>query len=354
MQAAVIRKNGNPDVLKVENVADPVCGRGEVVVAVRSAALNHLDIWVRKGRPGVPLNAPHVMGSDASGVVLSCGSDVHGIQPGMEVVINPGISCQVCEHCLRGDQSACISFGILGMSRWGTYAEKVVVPAVNIQPKPQHLSFNQAAALSLSHLTAWHILMRHGKMRPGETILIHGIGGGVALAALQLAVHSGAETIVTSSSDSKLTRAKQLGARHILNYIGEKNLADSIRDITQGRGVDLCVNTIGQAGLPIDFQCVRKGGRIVLCGVTTGATAEINLQQLYWNQISLLGSTMGSIEDYREMIRFVNFTGLIPIIDSIHPLEQIRQATEKMETGRQFGKIVLQIEKPDVPRGTPG
>ena len=345
MKAAAIREHGGLDCVKVEEVPEPRAGEGEVVLEVRSAALNHLDIWVRKGRPGLALKMPHVLGSDAAGVVAELGPGTHGVSVGDGVVLNPGLSCGCCESCRRGQQSECISFSIVGAGRPGTFAEKAAVPFYSVSPKPAHLSFDEAAALPLAYQTAWRMLMTRARVRPGETVLIHGIGGGVALAALQLAKLAGAEVIVTSSSDEKLARAAALGADHVINYKGVSIAAAAVKDITAGRGVDVVIDTVGAGTWDTNFSLVRRGGRIVLCGVTTGAQAPTNLQALYWNQLTIMGSTMGSHEDFRLMLRTVAASKLKPVIDSVRPLNEVRDAMGRMEAAEQFGKIVLRISE---------
>jgi NADPH:quinone reductase-like Zn-dependent oxidoreductase len=344
MKAAVIHEHGELDCVRVEEVAGPKPGRGEVILKVKSAGLNHLDIWVRKGRPGLKLAFPHILGCDAAGVVTGVGADVASVSVGDQVVLNPGLSCGSCEYCNRGEQSECLSFDIMGMNRQGTFAEYVAVPARNVHPKPAYMDFDQAGTFVLSCMTAWRMLMTRAQLRPGETVLLHGIGGGVALWALQLAKLADACVIVTSSSDNKLARASQIGADHTINYKAE-DVAVRVKDFTSGRGVDVVIDTVGAATWPIDFSAVRRGGKIVLCGITTGARAETNLQALYWNQLTIMGSTMGSDEDFRRMLRAVTIAKLKPVIDSVEPLENIREAMGKMETGEQFGKIALRISK---------
>jgi NADPH:quinone reductase-like Zn-dependent oxidoreductase len=345
MKAAVIHEHGGLERIGVEDVPEPKAGEGEVVLEVRSAALNHLDIWVRKGRPGLGLTMPHVLGSDGAGVVVALGPGTHGVNIGDEVIVNPGLSCGCCESCRRGQQSECLSFSIVGTSRPGTFAEKVAVPFYNVLPKPAHLNFDEAAALPLAYQTAWRMLMARAGTQAGETVLIHGIGGGVALAALQLAKRAGAEVIVTSSSDEKLSRAAALGADHTLNYKNADNVAKAVKDITRGRGVDVVIDSVGAGTWETNFHLVRRGGRIVLCGVTSGAEVKTNLHALYWNQLTIMGSTMGSHEDFRRMLKAVAVSKLKPAIDSVRPLTEVAGATGRMEAGRQFGKIVLKISE---------
>lgn len=347
MKAAVIFENGDVDCIRYEEVPDPVLAAGEVLLEVRAAALNHLDIWVRKGRPGMELPVPHILGSDAAGIVIEVGENVGHVRPGDEVVINPGLSCGQCEFCRRGEQSECITFGIVGMNRPGTFAERVTVPASNVFVKPQRLTMVEAAALPLAYLTAWRMLMSRARLQPGETVLIHGIGGGVALAGLQLARLAGARVLVTSSSDDKLARAREFGADAGINYANNPCLGDAIRDLTGGRGVDVVFDTVGAATWSVNFKAVRRGGRIVHCGVTTGAETTVNISQLYWNHIVVMGSTMGSNEEFRQMLSAVTASRMCPLVDSVYPLNRVQEATQRMESGEQFGKIVL------VPGGKP-
>lgn len=343
MKAVFIREFGGLDKIQTGDLPNPKPGRGHVRVRVKAAALNHLDIWVRRGRPGLSLDHPHVLGSDLAGVVDELGEGVTGLAPGQDVVANPGVSCQQCEWCLRGAHSECPHFRLIGFQEEGVYAEYAVVPAVNLAPKPAHLSWPEAAALNLAHLTAWHMLFERVQLRAGETVLIHGIGGGVALAALQYCQMAGATALVTSSSDEKLQRARTLGASSLINYRSTPDVAAEVRRLTENRGVDVALDSAGAPTLPISLAAVRRGGRIVTCGITGGAKAEINLQQLYWNHISLAGSTMGSQEDYRRMLRAVSQTGMKPVMDRVFPLEQYPAAVSRMEEGGQFGKIALTL-----------
>jgi NADPH:quinone reductase-like Zn-dependent oxidoreductase len=343
VKAAVIREHGGTDAIRVEDLPEPTPGEGEAMVEVHAAALNHLDIWVRKGRPGVVLQGPHVIGSDAAGVVVGLGAHVHGLKVGDSVVLNPALSCGCCEFCLRGEQSECMSFGIIGLNRSGTFAERIAVPATNLLPKPDHLDLNEAAALPLAYATAFRMLTTRARLQPGETVLIHGIGGGVALAGLQWAHLLGAKTIATSSSDDKLQRSRAYGATHLVNYT-KQDVTAAVKDLTSGRGVDVVFDTVGAATWPLDFAVARKGGRIVICGVTTGAQAPSDLRALYWNQLTLMGSTLCSRDDFRAMLRAADVAGLKPVVDSVWPLARVKEASLRMESAHQFGKIVLAVQ----------
>ena len=341
MKAVTIREHGGPDVVRVEDVDAPSAAAGEVVLDVRAAALNHLDLWVRIGRPGMDLEFPHVLGSDAAGVVAEVGEGVHGPAEGDEVVVNPGLPCGCCEACRRGEQSECSTYSIVGLGRWGTFAERVAVPARCVSPKPAHLDWTEAAALPLAYLTAWRMLMTRARLGAGETVLIHGIGGGVALASLAIAKLAGAWAVVTSSSDDKLARAEDLGADVTVNYRTEPDVAKAVIGATGGRGADVVVDTVGADTWAVNFQAVRRGGRIVNCGVTTGAEATTPLHALYWKQVTVLGSTMGSDEDFRRLLAAVEANELAPVVHATYPLADAADALACMEAGEQFGKIVL-------------
>lgn len=341
MKAACIRSYGDVSVLNYEDIPNPAPGRGEIAIDVKAAALNHLDIWIRKGRPGLKHVFPHVLGSDASGIVAELGEGVTNVAVGDAVILNPGVNPVEDEYTLRGEHSISTSYGIMGQARSGTFAQRIVAPAVCAYPKPAHLTFEQAAALPLAHLTAWRMLMSRAQLKPGETVLIHGIGGGVAIAALQFARLASAECIVTSSSDAKLARAKELGACHTINYRSTPDVAAAVRELTQGRGVDVIIDSVGAGTWPINFAAARKGGRIVHCGATSGMEATVNMAALYWSQLTIMGSTIGSHEEFRQMLQAVKASGLVPVIDQTFPLAEARAAQARMEAGDQFGKIVL-------------
>jgi len=345
MRAVFITEFGGPEKITTGDLPKPVPGFGQALIRVKAAALNHLDIWVRRGRPGLTLQGPHVLGSDASGILdaFGPGCESHPLKPGAEIVVNPGVSCMQCEFCLRGMHSECPTFRIIGFQNQGVYAEYTVVPAVNLFPKPSPLSWEEAAALPLSHITAWRMLFERARVLAGETVLIHGIGGGVAIAALQLCKLAGATVIVTSSSDAKLKTAVDMGAKSAINYRTTDDVGAAVKAATGGRGADIAVDSVGAPTIPISMAALRRGGRIVTCGVTGGPEGRINMQQVYWNHISLLGSTMGSMEDMRRLVKASGDFGIKPIIDRAYPLEHYAQAVSRMEAGEQFGKIVLTV-----------
>jgi NADPH:quinone reductase-like Zn-dependent oxidoreductase len=341
MLANVLLKRDGRSVMEIQRLPDPCPGPGQVLLEVRAAALNHLDLFTRDRLAAEAAPSPHILGSDAAGVVREIGTGVANVRVGDKVVLNPGLSCGRCEPCSRGEHSQCLDYDIVGRTSPGTFAELVLVPAENLAPKLEHLSFDQAAALPLAHLTAWRMLVTRGQLRSGETVLIHGIGGGVALACLQIAKAHGAAVFVTSSSRDKLDSARQLGADQALDYAADQDLSGTVRELTGGRGADLVIDTVGAATIATSISAARNGGRVVVCGATTGPTATVNLREIFWRQISVLGSTMGSREDFRAMLAAVAANRLVPTLDSTHHLSQAGEALARLESGAQLGKIVL-------------
>lgn len=344
MKSCYIDECGSVEQIKVGSLPEPYCQDDEIIIETKAAALNHLDIWVRRGRPGVSMRFPHILGSDLAGVVKEIGSRAQTINPtvktGDAVVVYSGIFCGYCSACKKGQHSQCDTYGLLGLTRHGTYSEYVSVPALNVFKIPQHLSFEEGAAFPLTYLTAWRMLFTRAQLSAGQTVLIHGIGGGVAQAALKLATIAGAEIIVTSSSKSKLDHARQAGANHTICYTDE-DMQQRVLSITDNAGVDIIIDSIGAATMPVNLALSKKGGAIALCGITTGAEAMINLQQIYWKQLSILGSTMGTLNEMQQLLRAVEFHNIKPVIDSIYKMDQVVEATRRMEDGQQFGKIVL-------------
>jgi NADPH:quinone reductase-like Zn-dependent oxidoreductase len=353
VRALYFENHGDPSALIVGERPKPSPGRGEVLVRVHAASLNHLDLFVLRGLPGIPVELPHIGGADGAGTVAELGHGVEGWQPGDEVVLNPGLWCGRCEFCARGEESMCVSYGIVGEHVNGAFAEYVKVPAVSLAPRPPRLSWPEAAAFGLTFLTAWRMLMTRARLVSGESVLIHGIGGGVALAALAIAKRVGASVFVTSSSAEKLARAKALGADQVLNYTS-CDVGREVRALTGKRGVDVVVETVGAATWMSSLRSAAKGGRIVTCGATSGPNPTEEMRLVFWNQISILGSTMGSLADWRAMSRAVDERDLRPVLDSVLPLERGRDAYERMGTGEQFGKIVLDVAGASSPPGQKG
>lgn len=326
----------------LRDVSDPEPGPLDVVVRLEAAALNHLDLWTLTGALDIPHDFPHVLGADGAGRIESVGSEVQGFRPGDLTVIDPSLSCGRCELCRAGEQATCTTFRLLGEHVSGTFAERVVVPAGNVYPFPQHLSFAEAAALGVTFITAYRMLFTRGGLQPGEWVLITGIGGGLALSLLQLALPVAGRIFVTSSSSDKVDRAVELGAEAGVNYKDE-DVGKWVRRVTHKRGVDLVVDSAGGTALDAGLRSLRKGGRLVNAGATAGRAAEIDVRRIFWNQLTLLGSTMGNPTDVANMLRAVGGTKLRPLIDRRFNLEQGVDALHRLEDDDRFGKVVLEI-----------
>jgi NADPH:quinone reductase-like Zn-dependent oxidoreductase len=340
MKAVAIRAHGGPEVVNVEDLPDPKPGPGQVVVAVKAAALNHLDIWVRKGWPGLKLAWPHVLGSDVAGVVEAVGVGVEGVKAGDEVVVNPSLGCGRCERCLAGQENLCRKFSILGEHVSGGMAEKFAVSARNVLPKPSNLSFEEAAAVPLTFMTAWHALVARAQLRLGETVLVHAAGSGVGVAAVQIAKLLGASVIATAGSDAKLEKAKALGADHLVNY-EKQDFAAEVRKLTERKGVEVVFEHVGKTTWEKSLLAAGIGGRIVTVGATTGYDPPTDLRHVFFRQLSILGSTMGTAGDLVEVLRFVGEGRLRPVVDRVLPLSEARAAQGLLSDRAQFGKIVL-------------
>lgn len=343
MKAVRLHGYGAVDQLRYEETETPkIASPADVVVQLKAAALNHIDVWNRKGLTGMQVDMPHILGGDGAGVVAEIGSDVTSVKPGDAVCIYPAVGCGKCEFCLTDNDFMCVHVRVLGERIKGTYAEYVRVPAQNCFPIPPRLTFEEAAAFPLVFITVWRMLITNARLRPGEDVLILGIGGGVAGAALQVAKQMGAHVIVTSGSDEKLALAKNWGADHGINY-AKSDFAKETRALTNKRGVNVVVDCVGGDGWSKSLAALAKGGRLVTCGATAGATPQTDLRRVFWNHLSIFGSTLGSREEFRQVVNFLCNTNLRPIIDQVFPLSEAAAAHERLERGEQFGKIVLKI-----------
>jgi len=346
VRACVLTATGGIQHLHITDVPDaPAPKAGEVRVAIRAAALNHLDVFVMEGLPGGAQRLPHIVGADGAGVVEAIGSDVISVRPGERVMLNPGISDYTCEFCQAGEHSQCVNYRLLGEHLPGTVAELVTVPAHNVARVPQvspELTWAEAAAFSLVTLTAWRMLVTRARLRSGETALIWGIGGGVSLAALRIAKLLDARVIATSSDDAKLAAAKQLGADVTLNHRTQQ-VAQEVRALTNKRGVDVVVENVGAATWDDSLRCLRRGGRLVTCGATSGPQVSLDLRRLFWHHWSLLGSTMGNAAEYAEIVRRLSQGQLRPIVDRVYPMAQAPRAFERLSKGEQLGKVVVEV-----------
>ncbi len=316
----------------------------DVRVRVHAAALNRLDLWVLGGIPGVHITPKWVVGSDGAGVVDAVGSDVHNVRVGQRVIINPGVvdrSC-TCEYCRDGDQPLCLTYGVLGEHRPGTLADYVVVPAANLEVVPDTISWAEAAAFPLATLTAWRMVTTRARVRAGDHVLIWGIGGGVALAALQICKSLGATVWVTSGSDDKLARAQQLGADHVINHRAG-DAGKQVRLATNKRGMDVVIDSVGEATWTQSLIALGKRGRLVTCGGTSGPMVQTDVRRMFWNQWTLMGSTMGSDSEFAAIAQQLREGNLLPPVDSVYPLVDGRAAYERLSSGEQFGKVVVRV-----------
>jgi NADPH:quinone reductase-like Zn-dependent oxidoreductase len=345
VRALTISSHGTLDRLELRtDLPDPEPGPDEVRVRVLASALNHLDLFVVEGLPGIKIQPPWILGSDATGIVDAVGpSDGNGsVVRGDYVVINPGVSDGTCEYCRSGDNPLCLRFGILGEHRPGSMAEYVVVPARNVLPIPRTIPPEEAAAFTLATLTAWRMVVTRAGVRAGEQVLINGIGGGVALAALSIAKSLGAHVWVTSGSDAKLARARDLGADETLNN-RTTDVAKEIRSRTGKRGVDVVIDNVGAATWAASLGALGKRGRLVTCGATSGPMVETDVRRLFWNQWNIMGSTMGSDDEFSAVVSALREGRLKVPVDSTFPVDRSRKAFERLQSGEQFGKVVIRI-----------
>lgn len=343
MRALTLVAHGGPEQLKVQELPQPaVTSPNGVLVRVLTAALNRLDLFIAAGLPGSALQFPHVVGSDGAGIVEQTGAGAGRFRPGDRVMINPALSCGDCPACGEGEHSLCSRLRVLGEHCAGTAAEFVVVPEENLAPLPSGMPWPQAAAFSLATLTAWRMIVTRARLDPGETVLIWGIGGGVSIAALQIAKLIGARAIVTSGSDAKLEAARDLGADAGLNHRNADVVAE-VKRHTGGRGADVVVDSVGEETWAGSLRAVRRGGRVVVCGATTGPMVDLDLRRLFWHQWSLLGSTLGNRHEYAEIVRHAGEGRLWPVIDRVVPLAAGVAAFERLQRGEQFGKLVIEV-----------
>lgn len=342
MKALAIYEHGGVDKLQIADLPRPAIGPDDVLINVKAVALNRLDIFVRNGSPALKLTMPHIPGSDAAGVIAEVGSNVRALAVGQRVTVNPGLSCGHCEFCLAGQQSLCAEFQILGEHLTGAAAEFVRVPAVNVLPIPSDVPFEVAAAAPLVYLTAWRALISRARLRPGEDVLVVGAGAGTSTAAIQIAKRAGARVFATSSTDDKLKRAKEIGADVVINYKTQEWDRQLFAE-TGKRGVDVVFESVGAATWLKSIRALKRGGRMVVIGATTGPHPQEEIAYIFWKQIDILGSTMSNQSEFREVMKLVLRGELKPVIDTVFPLERARDAHLRMESGEQFGKIVLTI-----------
>lgn len=338
MKASRFHHHGDPDVLIYEDAPDPRPSSGHAIVRVRACALNHLDLWQRRGLDRVRIPLPHISGADVAGEVVDDGGG--DVPAGTRVMLQPGVSCGRCAMCTTGRDNYCANYDVLGYMSDGGYGELVSIPLENLIPLPDHISFRDAAAFPLTFLTAWHMLMTRAALRAGEVVLVLAAGSGVGQAAIQVAKAHGARVLATAGP-SKLAQARALGAEQVIDHYAD-NFAQRVRELTDGAGVDVVVEHVGEATWDRSVRALARGGRLVTCGATTGHRAALDLRHLFGRQLSLLGSYMGGKPELRRAAELF-FTGaLTPVVDCVLPLRNAREAHERLETGQQFGKIILE------------
>ncbi len=342
MKALAFKEFGGPDKLAVQGVPDPTIGSSEVLVRVRACALNRLDLFVREGIPALKTPLPFWTGCDIAGDIAEVGPGVTGVKVGDRVAVNPNLTCGRCEFCMQGEDSLCVRYGILGEHAPGGLAELVKVRADNALPLPEHVSYEDAASFILTNMTAWRMVVTQGQVRAGQDVLILGVGGGVSSTAVQIAKLCGARVITTSSSDAKLERARQLGADIGINYPRE-DWAKVVWEKTGKRGVDVVIENVGAQTWKQSLRSLAKGGRLVTCGATTGPIGETDIRIVFWNQISIIGSTMANRKEFHDVMRLFFAGRLRAIVDEVVPLEQGAAAQTRLDEGQQFGKIVLTV-----------
>ncbi|MFB6131225.1 MAG: zinc-binding dehydrogenase [Salinigranum sp.] len=340
MKAVQFSEHGDRDVLEYGDFPDPEVGPDEVLVDVKAGALNYLDVWTRRGLPGLDLEFPHIPGSDAAGVVSEVGEEVTRFEPGDHVAVSAGVSCGKCEFCRHGEESMCVSFHLLGEHVRGVHSEFAAVPEENLVPVPEGVDWEVAGSASLVFQTAWRMLITRAELEPGESVLVLGASGGVGHAAVQIADYAGAEVIATASTDEKLDHARECGADHVVNY-EEEDFAARVRELTDGRGVDVVVDHVGEATYPDSLKSLAKGGRLVTCGATTGPNPGAGLNRIFWNQLSVIGSTMatpGEVDDVLELVWDGTFE---PHVREVLPMSEAARAHELLEDREGFGKVVV-------------
>jgi NADPH:quinone reductase-like Zn-dependent oxidoreductase len=342
MKAILFRQHGDPNVLQYTDVPEPEIRANEVLVRVRACALNHLDLWVRRGLPGVPIPIPHIPGSDVAGEVVKIGADVTTVQVGHKVLLAPGVTCGKCPACLAGRDNLCPKFTNLGYLIDGGCAELVRCPEVNCMPYPENLDWAHAAAVPLVFQTAWHMLMTRAQLVPGDSVLVLGAGSGVGSAAIQIAKYFGCHVITTAGTDEKVAKAKELGADEVIRR-GDISISKETRRLTQGRGVDVVFEHVGVATWEDSIKSLAPGGRLVTCGATTGYDAKLDLRFLFTRQLSILGSYMGTKDELRTLLKLVAQGRLKPVVDKVWSLQEAQAAHAYLEEGKQFGKVVLRV-----------
>jgi NADPH:quinone reductase-like Zn-dependent oxidoreductase len=340
MKAVRFHEHGGPEVLRYEDAGEPELGAGGALLRVRACALNHLDLWNRRGIERVRFAMPHTLGADVAGEIVSTADN--SLAPGRRVMLQPGLSCGRCQACLDGRDNDCPRYDVLGSQSNGGYAELVRVPLQNLVAIPDAIGFVEAAAFPLTFLTAWHMLVTRAKVRPGDDVLVLGAGSGVGQAAIQIAWLHGARVFATAGSDEKMAKARAIGAYDVVNHHAQ-DIAEETRRLTDKRGVDIVIEHVGVATWERSLKCLAKGGRLVTCGATTGYDAKIDLRFLFTRQYTVMGSYMGTKAELLRAAQFFFAGQLTPVVDTVFPLSEAADAHRRLEKGEQFGKVVLEV-----------
>ena len=340
MKAVVFDRTGGPEVLELREVPDPVPRADQVLVEVKACGINHLDLWVRQGLRGLDPEMPHILGNDVVGIAREVGAVVRHVRPGDKVLVCPTLSCGVCPACLAGDDHLCRQYDVLGRRRNGGYAQQVAVPGVNCLPYPENLDWSDAAAVPLVFLTAWHMLVGRAALKPGEDCLVIAGGSGVGSAAIQIARLLGARVIATARGAERLERLRSLGAHEVVDHASE-DVTARVRELTGKKGVEVVFEHVGGPVFERAVAALARNGRLVTCGATIGGAVSLDLNALFGKHLSLLGSWMGRRAELVQVLQFIREGRLKPVVDSVLPLAQARQAHERIEAREHFGKVVL-------------
>ena len=349
MKAMTFHHHGGVDQLRLDEVPVPIVGPGQVLIRVKACALNYLDLWIRQGIPAYQVSLPHILGSDIAGTIEEIGpnlsdGNVDELSQGDSVIVSPGLSCWRCQWCLAGKDNLCTSFQVLGAQVDGGYAAFIVVPHVNVLPLPNGLSFERAAAFPLVSITSWHMIFELAKLQPGETVLIMAAGSGVGSMAIQLAKLGGATVITTVGSDHKIAKAKSLGADMVVNHSTD-DITKKIFELTDGRGVDVVIEHIGQDVWEACMKSLARGGRLITCGATTGGDVSLNARSLFSRQVTVAGSYLGTRAELVKAAMLMESGKLFPVVDRVFPLEEAREAQEYLINRKAFGKVVLRVDE---------
>jgi NADPH:quinone reductase-like Zn-dependent oxidoreductase len=340
MKAVFIYEHGGIDKLMYDDLIHPFCQPDEIIVQIKATSINHLDLWVRSGIPGLQINFPMILGSDGSGRIVEVGRKITEYHVGDDVLIQPGTFCSTCHYCVGGKENYCLEYGVLGETQNGTHAEYIVVKPINIHIKPKHLTYEEAASMPLVYMTAYQMLIKRANLMPDDTILIYGGSSGIGSAAIQISKEIGAKVIATAGNDQKCAYSTSMGADYVINH-NQNNWLEEAKDITHGKGVNVVFEHIGSVTWECSLRILARGGRIVTCGATTGSNVKINLSHFFIKQHSFFGSTMSNMNSFYEVLHKINNKKYIPLVDKVFKMENVDLAHKYIENRQQMGKVIL-------------